>query len=84
RDIWNDVISFLPLQEFIFLTFVQKKLCAFAPCFIFYVNSDHVAWALHKVSPKLLHFSICIELNSISTSTLSVASFDVVLCRSTT
>ncbi|RWW07381.1 hypothetical protein GW17_00029248 [Ensete ventricosum] len=44
------------------LTSVQGKLCASAPCSIFYVDSLHVAWILHQVSPKLLRSSICIEL----------------------
>ncbi|RWW56439.1 hypothetical protein BHE74_00036849 [Ensete ventricosum] len=32
-NLWNDIISLLSLQEFISLTYVQGKLCAFAPCF---------------------------------------------------
>ncbi|RRT67067.1 hypothetical protein B296_00025195 [Ensete ventricosum] len=44
------------------LTFVKEKLCAFAPCSIFYVDSLHTAWILHQVPPKLLCLSICIEL----------------------
>ncbi|RWW41715.1 hypothetical protein BHE74_00052784 [Ensete ventricosum] len=44
------------------LTSVQGKLRASAPCSIFYVDSLHVAWILYQVPPKLLHFSICIEL----------------------
>ncbi|RWW64817.1 hypothetical protein BHE74_00027916 [Ensete ventricosum] len=33
KNPWNDIIPLLPLQEFMSLTFVQGKLCAFAPCF---------------------------------------------------
>ncbi|RWV83150.1 hypothetical protein BHE74_00051653 [Ensete ventricosum] len=76
------------------LTSVQGKLRASAPCFIFYVDSLHASWILHRVPPKLLRSSICIELivalestipwvnhllSSISTSTLSVPSYDVAL-----
>ncbi|RZR78494.1 hypothetical protein BHM03_00003847 [Ensete ventricosum] len=93
------MISFLPLQEFMPLTSVQGKLCASAPCSIFYVDFLHAAWILHQVPPRSLCSSICIELivalastipqaspplSSISTSTLSVPSYDVVLdCSST-
>ncbi|RWW86143.1 hypothetical protein BHE74_00005098 [Ensete ventricosum] len=93
------MIPLLPLQEFMSLTLVQEKLCASTLCSIFYVNSVHVAWVLHQVSPKLLHSSICIELmvalmptiprvspplSLIFTSTLSVPSYDVVIdCSST-
>ncbi|RRT52367.1 hypothetical protein B296_00027482 [Ensete ventricosum] len=42
KNPWNDMIPLLPLQEFMPLTFVQGKLCVFAPCFIFYVDSLHV------------------------------------------
>ncbi|RWW77906.1 hypothetical protein BHE74_00013902 [Ensete ventricosum] len=95
----NDMISLLPLQEFISLTFVQGKLCASAPCSIFYVDSLHMAWTLHQVPPKLLRTLICIELmvvlvptiprvspplNLIFTSTLSMSSFDVAIGRSPT
>ncbi|RWV77867.1 hypothetical protein GW17_00061249 [Ensete ventricosum] len=88
------MISLLPLQEFMPLTYVQGKLRASAPCFIFYVDSLHVAWILHQVPPKSLRSSIGIELivalastiprvnhslSSISTSTLSVPSYDVAL-----
>ncbi|RWW50457.1 hypothetical protein BHE74_00043273 [Ensete ventricosum] len=48
------------MQEFMSLTSVQGKLCASAPCFIFYVDSLHASWILHL--PKLLHPLICIEL----------------------
>ncbi|RZS25679.1 hypothetical protein BHM03_00058924 [Ensete ventricosum] len=76
------------------LSSVQGKLRAFSTCFIFYVNSLNVAWILHQVPPKLLRSSICIELmvalmptipwvnpplSLISTSTLSVPSYDVVI-----
>ncbi|RRT80274.1 hypothetical protein B296_00007142 [Ensete ventricosum] len=62
KNPWNDMISLLPLQEFIPLTFVQGKLCASAPCFIFNIDSLHTTWILHQVPPKSLHSSICIEL----------------------
>ncbi|RWW46298.1 hypothetical protein BHE74_00047778 [Ensete ventricosum] len=93
KNPWN-IISLLPLQEFISLTSVQGKLCASAPCFIFYIDSLHAAWTLHQVPPKLLRLSICIELmvapaptiprvspplSLISTSTLSVPSYDVAM-----
>ncbi|RRT56244.1 hypothetical protein B296_00015682, partial [Ensete ventricosum] len=48
------MISLLPLQEFMLLTFVQGKLHASTPCFIFYVDSLHTAWILHQVPPKSL------------------------------
>ncbi|RWW75100.1 hypothetical protein BHE74_00016893 [Ensete ventricosum] len=88
------MISLLPLQEFMPLTSIQRKLRASAPCSIFYVDSLHVAYILHRVPPKLLCSSICIELmvaltsiiprvspplSSISTLTLSVPSYDVAL-----
>ncbi|RRT82417.1 hypothetical protein BHE74_00004120 [Ensete ventricosum] len=94
KNSWNDIISLLPLQEFMLLTFVQEKLCASATYFIFYVNSFHAAWILHQVPPKLLRLSICIRLmvalvptiprvspplSLIFTSTLSVLSYDVVM-----
>ncbi|RWW09868.1 hypothetical protein GW17_00026623 [Ensete ventricosum] len=56
------MISFLPLQEFMSLTSIQGKLRASAPCLIFYVDSLHATGILHQVPPKLLCFSICIEL----------------------
>ncbi|RRT39362.1 hypothetical protein B296_00059193 [Ensete ventricosum] len=52
RDLWNNMIPFLPLQEFMSLTSIQGKLHAFASCFIFYVNSFYAAWAVHQVPPK--------------------------------
>ncbi|RWV82474.1 hypothetical protein BHE74_00024380 [Ensete ventricosum] len=88
------MISLLSLQEFMSLTSVQGKLRASAPCSIFYVDSLHTAWILYQVPPKMLHPSICIELmvalaptvpranlmlSLISTSTLSVPSFGVVI-----
>ncbi|RWV87725.1 hypothetical protein GW17_00050253 [Ensete ventricosum] len=91
KNPWNDMISLLPLQEFMPLTFVQGKLYASAPCSIFDVNSLYAAWILHQVPPKLLLSSIYIELivaftstiprvspplSSISTSTRSVPSYD--------
>ncbi|RWW45060.1 hypothetical protein BHE74_00049137 [Ensete ventricosum] len=94
KNPWNDMISLLPLQEFMPLTSVQGKLRASAPCSIFYVDSLHATWILHQVPPKLLHSSICIELivalastipwvnpplSLISTSTQSVPSYDVAL-----
>ncbi|RRT44685.1 hypothetical protein B296_00049792 [Ensete ventricosum] len=33
KNPWNDIISLLPLREFMSLTFVQGKLRAFASCF---------------------------------------------------
>ncbi|RRT75966.1 hypothetical protein B296_00018711 [Ensete ventricosum] len=44
------------------LTFVQGKLHASAPCFIFYVDSLHTASILQQVPPELLCPSIFIEL----------------------
>ncbi|RRT38261.1 hypothetical protein B296_00024448 [Ensete ventricosum] len=94
KNLWNDMISLLPLQEFMSLTSVQEKLRAFAPCSIFYVDSLHVAWILHQFPSKLLHSSICIKLMVVlmptiqqvntllslsSTLTLSVSSYDVVM-----
>ncbi|RRT49041.1 hypothetical protein B296_00032840 [Ensete ventricosum] len=89
------MIPLLSQQKFMSLTSIQGKLCAFAPWSIFfYVNSLHAAWILHKVPPKLLYPSICIELivaltpiiprvspllSLIVTSALSVPSFDDVM-----
>ncbi|RWW53301.1 hypothetical protein BHE74_00040221 [Ensete ventricosum] len=93
------MIPLLPLQEFMSLTSIQGKLCASVPCSIFYINSLHAAWALHQVTPKLLHLSICIELmvaltptisrvspllSLISTLALSVYLFDIAIGRSPT
>ncbi|RWW05012.1 hypothetical protein BHE74_00024058 [Ensete ventricosum] len=60
KNPWDNMIPLLPLQEFMSLTSVQGMLCASAPCSIFYVDSLHAAWILHKVPPKLLRPSICI------------------------
>ncbi|RZS05514.1 hypothetical protein BHM03_00036028 [Ensete ventricosum] len=94
KNPWNDMIPLLPLQEFMPLTSIQGKLCAFAPCSIFYVDSLHAAWILHQVPSKSLCSSICNELivalastiprvspplSSIFASTLSVPSYDVAL-----
>ncbi|RRT41576.1 hypothetical protein B296_00057253 [Ensete ventricosum] len=99
KNPWNHMIPLLHLQELISLTFVQGKLHASTPCSIFYVDSLHVVWILHQVSPKLLRFSICIELmvalmptipwvssllSLISTLTLSVPLYDVVMDYSPT
>ncbi|RWW87802.1 hypothetical protein BHE74_00003356 [Ensete ventricosum] len=62
KNPWYNMISLLPLQEFMPLTSVQGKLCASALCSIFYVDSLHAAWILHQVPPKSLRSSICIEL----------------------
>ncbi|RWV79467.1 hypothetical protein GW17_00059388 [Ensete ventricosum] len=62
KNLWNDMISFLPLQEFMSLTFVQGKLSTSASGFIFCVDSFHVAWIFHQVPPKLLRLSIYIKL----------------------
>ncbi|RWV91643.1 hypothetical protein GW17_00046061 [Ensete ventricosum] len=99
KNLWNDMIPLLPLQEFMSLTSIQGKLCASAPCFIFYIDSLDVTWILHKVSPKLFCSLTCIELmvalaptipqvsppsSLISISTLSVSLYDVVMdCSST-
>ncbi|RRT31401.1 hypothetical protein B296_00056877 [Ensete ventricosum] len=94
KNPWNDIIPLLPLQVFMLLTSVQEKLRASIPSSIFYVDSLHAAWILHQVSLKSFRLSICIELivalvstvpwvspplSSISTSTRSVPSYDVVL-----
>ncbi|RRT78352.1 hypothetical protein B296_00019628 [Ensete ventricosum] len=64
----NDMISLLPLQDFMSLTSVQGKLHASTPCFIFYVCSLHMAWILHQIPPKCS--SICIELIVALSSTI--------------
>ncbi|RWW47413.1 hypothetical protein BHE74_00046604 [Ensete ventricosum] len=84
----------LPLHEFMPLTYIQGKLHAVALYFIFYIDSLHATWILHQVPLKLLRSLICIELivvlastipwvspllSSISTSTLSVLSYNVAL-----
>ncbi|RRT62064.1 hypothetical protein B296_00020097 [Ensete ventricosum] len=53
------------------LTSVQAKLCAFALCSIFYVNSLQVAWILHQVLHKLFRSLIYIELIVVLTPTIS-------------
>ncbi|RZS17209.1 hypothetical protein BHM03_00049327 [Ensete ventricosum] len=70
KNPWNDMISLLPLQEFMPLTSIQGKLRASAPCFIIYVDSLHTALILHQIPPKSLHSSICIELIVALTSTI--------------
>ncbi|RWW89691.1 hypothetical protein BHE74_00001273 [Ensete ventricosum] len=60
KNPWNNMIPFLPLQEFMSLTSVQGKLRASAPCSIFYSDSLHAASILHQVSSKLLCLSIYI------------------------
>ncbi|RRT79736.1 hypothetical protein B296_00019356 [Ensete ventricosum] len=100
KDPWNNMISLLPLQEFMSLMFVQGKLCVSAPCScIVYVDFLHTAWILHQVPPKLLCPPIRIELtvalaptiprvnpplSLISTSALSVPSFYVTIGHSPT
>ncbi|RWW10088.1 hypothetical protein GW17_00026388 [Ensete ventricosum] len=68
------MIALLPLQEFISLTSIQRKLHASALCSIFYVDSLHAAWILHQVPLKLLHSSISIELMVVLTPTISQVS----------
>ncbi|RWV82617.1 hypothetical protein BHE74_00044050 [Ensete ventricosum] len=94
KNPWNNMIPLLPLQEFMSLTSIQGKLCASAPCSLFYVDSLHATWILHQVLPNLFCHSICIELmvalaptiprvspplSSIFTSTLSVPSYDAII-----
>ncbi|RWW76847.1 hypothetical protein BHE74_00015028 [Ensete ventricosum] len=94
KNPWNDMIPLLPLQEFMSLTPVQGKLRASTPYFIFNVDSLHATWILPQIPPNLLRSSICIELmvaitptnppanpplSPISTSTLTVPSYDVVM-----
>ncbi|RWW31452.1 hypothetical protein BHE74_00056237 [Ensete ventricosum] len=94
KNPWNNMIPLLPLQEFMYLTSIQGKLRASAPCSIFYVILLLAVWTLYQVPPKLLRPSIFIELmvaptptiqqvspplSLISTSTLSVPMFDVVM-----
>ncbi|RRT50301.1 hypothetical protein B296_00018032 [Ensete ventricosum] len=88
------MIPLLPLQEFMSLTSVQGKLYTSAPCSILYIDSFYAAWTFYQVPPKLLCSLICIELmvaltstisrvnpplSLISTSTLSVPSYDVAM-----
>ncbi|RWV82750.1 hypothetical protein BHE74_00038967 [Ensete ventricosum] len=94
KNPWNDMIPLLPLEEFMSLTSVQRKLHAVALCSTFYIDPLHVSWILRYVPPKLLCSWICIELmvalmptiprvspllSSIFTSTLSVPSYDVAI-----
>ncbi|RWV85620.1 hypothetical protein GW17_00052575 [Ensete ventricosum] len=46
------MIPLLPLQEFMSLISIQGKLCASAPCSLFYEDSLYVAWILHQVPPS--------------------------------
>ncbi|RRT58568.1 hypothetical protein B296_00040911 [Ensete ventricosum] len=62
KNPWNDMIIFLPLQEFMSLTSVQGKLHASTLCFISRVDSLHTTWILYRVPPKLFCSSFCIEL----------------------
>ncbi|RRT44669.1 hypothetical protein B296_00048564 [Ensete ventricosum] len=57
----NNMISLLPLQEFMSMTSVQGKLRVSAPRSIFYVYSFIWLTRFTK-SPKLLRLSICVEL----------------------
>ncbi|RRT49976.1 hypothetical protein B296_00034503 [Ensete ventricosum] len=63
KNPWNNMISLLPLQEFMPLTSVQGKLSASTPCFFFYIDSLHMAWILPQVPPKLLCSSICVKFD---------------------
>ncbi|RWW62168.1 hypothetical protein BHE74_00030722 [Ensete ventricosum] len=56
------MISLLPLQEFMSLTSVHRKLRASTPCFILYIDSLHETWALHQILAKLFRSSVCIKL----------------------
>ncbi|RRT76123.1 hypothetical protein BHE74_00018665 [Ensete ventricosum] len=56
KNPWNNMITLLPLKDFISLTSVQGKLHASTLCSIFYVDDFfHTTWVLHQVPPKLLH-----------------------------
>ncbi|RRT74401.1 hypothetical protein B296_00032381 [Ensete ventricosum] len=76
------------------LTSFQGSFVLPVHVFIFYVDSLYAAWILHQVPPKLLCLSIYIELmvalmptipqvspplSLISTSTLSMPSYNVVM-----
>ncbi|RRT49739.1 hypothetical protein B296_00037402 [Ensete ventricosum] len=50
KNQWNDMILLLPLQEFMSLISIKRKLCASTSCSIFYVDSLYAAWTLHQVS----------------------------------
>ncbi|RWW26164.1 hypothetical protein BHE74_00007969 [Ensete ventricosum] len=65
------MIMLLSLQELMSMIFVQRKFCASAPYFIFYVGSLHAAWALHHFSPNLLYSLVYIELMMALMSTIS-------------
>ncbi|RRT77816.1 hypothetical protein B296_00021076 [Ensete ventricosum] len=56
------MILLLSLQELMSMIFVQRKFCAFAPYFIFYVGSLHAVCALHHFPPTLLYSLVYIEL----------------------
>ncbi|RZR88958.1 hypothetical protein BHM03_00016619 [Ensete ventricosum] len=71
KNPWNNMISLLPLQEFMSLTFVQGMLSTSASCSIFYVDSLHAALILYQVPPKLLCLLICIQLMVALTPTIS-------------
>ncbi|RWW75565.1 hypothetical protein BHE74_00016412 [Ensete ventricosum] len=52
KNPWYNMIPLLPLQEFMSLISIQGKLCASAPCSLFYEDSLYVAWILHQVPPS--------------------------------
>ncbi|RWW64748.1 hypothetical protein BHE74_00027996 [Ensete ventricosum] len=52
KDPRNNMIPLLPLQEFMSLTSVQGKLCASAPCFIFYIDSLYGLGYFTKFHPS--------------------------------
>ncbi|RWV80109.1 hypothetical protein BHE74_00034250 [Ensete ventricosum] len=94
KNPWNNIIPLLPLQEFMSLTSLSKESFVLPLHVSIYVDSLHATWILHQVPPKLLRLSICIELmvalafailrvspplSLISTSTLSMPSYDVVM-----
>ncbi|RRT32263.1 hypothetical protein B296_00047759 [Ensete ventricosum] len=61
KNLWNDMIPLLPLQEFMPLTSVQGKLRASVPCSIFYVDSLYATWILHQVPHKSLCSSFALS-----------------------
>ncbi|RZR83749.1 hypothetical protein BHM03_00010445 [Ensete ventricosum] len=61
KNLWNNMISPLTLQEVMSLTSIQGKFHASALCFIFYVDSLHATWVFHQVPSKLLCPSIYIK-----------------------
>ncbi|RZR76021.1 hypothetical protein BHM03_00000625 [Ensete ventricosum] len=79
KNLWNNMILLLPLQELMSLTSVQGKFCAFTLCSIFYVDSLHAAWALHEVPPKVFRPSIWIELMVAFAPTISQVSLSLCL-----